>query len=261
MRVRWLALPVVAAALGAGCGAATDAPESGSNSATTKVVRASVAVLREGALAELVRAAGADDEPKMWAALTQASRKQLGPSLAEFRSVNAGGLRATLAPFARSPYRVILNQVITLDMALIAIEGTQAVDGKREYAAYAVPLRREHGKWRMQVDPLLTIEAVRPIPLGQVRERTQLFAELAAPRAIDDAALWFDGTAFSARGYFSTDRKRMSVWGEAPQPLKKGHHTVVAFARAGPDAAATAWTFTVTKAGHVPTHFDGILPP
>jgi hypothetical protein len=201
-------------------------------------------------MAELVRAAGEDDEPRMWAALTRSSHRLLGPTLADFRGGGARGLRASLAPFDRGSFRVVVNAGIDLELGVVAIAGRRAFAGRSAYGAFAAPLRLERGEWKVQIDPSLTIEAVRPLDAERVQERTQLFAEVAAPGRIDEAGMWFDGWPFSARGYTSKDRKHMSIWGEAPQPLGKGRHTVVAFAASGTDAAATAWAFTVTVPGH-----------
>ena len=194
--------------------------------------------LRLRAVEQLLHAAAAGDEPAMWATLSGVSRRRLGPSLADFRSRGARGVRAGVAPFARGSYRVILNAPVDQGLGLVAI-------AKRN-DALAVPVRREHGAWKVEIDPIFTVEAVRPLPGDQVLRRTQLFAEVSAPGKIDDAAMWFDGRFFvEARGYWSPNKQRMSLWGEAPQPLRKGRHTVIAFASTASETAANAWVFTV----------------
>jgi hypothetical protein len=196
---------------------------------------------RGRALDRLVRAAGANDEPAMWAALSRVSRRRLGPTLAEFRRRGARGVRAGVAPYLDGSYRVVLNADVGRGLGVVCI-------AKRN-EAFAVPVRRERGVWKVEIVPVFTLEAVRPLPGERVLIRTQLAAEIVAPGRIDDAAMWLDGRFFDARLYWSPDRKRMSIWGEAPQPLANGRHTVVAYASAGSEAAANAWTFTVRGRG------------
>jgi hypothetical protein len=196
---------------------------------------------RMHAVDRLVRAARANDDTAMWASLSRVSKRRLGPTLADFRSRGARGVRDGVAPFVRSPYRAIVNVDFTWDPSL----GLVAISGGSEHGAFAVPVRRERGVWKVEIDPTFTVEAVRPLPGDRVLRRTQLFAEVAAPHMIDGAIMWFDGLPFDARQYWSRDQKHMSIWGEAPQPLRAGRHTVIAFAGTRREAAANAWVFTV----------------
>lgn len=199
--------------------------------------------LRLRAVESLLSAAERNDEPAMWRALSPISRKRLGPTLADFRRRGARGVRDGIAPFVRSRYRVVVNVDFTWDHSL----GVVAIAGGSEHGAFAVPVRREHGVWKVEIDPAFTVEAVRPLPGDRVLRRTQLAAEVAAPHMIDGAIMWFDGFAFNARQYWSRDQKHMSIWGEAPQPLRRGRHVVVAFASTRTEASANAWTFTATR--------------
>jgi hypothetical protein len=193
------------------------------------------------ALERLLHAAAAGDEPAMWATLSRVSRRRLGPTLADFRRRGARGVRDGVGLFAQGSYRLIVNTAVDRWLGLVAV-------AKRN-EAFAVPVRREHGVWKVEFDPVFTIEAVRPLPGERVSRRTQLAAEVLAPAAIDGAGIWFDGVPFEARLYWSRDGRRMSLWGEAPQPLLSGRHTVVAFASAGTEASANAWTFTALRRG------------
>jgi hypothetical protein len=196
-------------------------------------------VLRARALEGLLDAVRTEDEAAMWAALSRVGRHRLGPTLAEFRARGARGVRSSLAPFVGRTPRVVVNEAVDRKLGVIAIVGG------RTRAAFAVPVRLEQGTWKIELDPAFTVEAVRPLPDDRVRRRTQLFAEVAAPGRIDGSGMWFDGVPFYARRYWSPDGRHMSMWDEAPQPLAKGWHSVVAFASAGQEAAANAWVFTV----------------
>jgi hypothetical protein len=222
MAPRLVVLLAVASVLLTGHTTAATAPES---------------ALRLRAFERLLDAAAAGDEPAMWAALSRVSRRRLGPTLADFRRRGARGVRDGLAPFARASYRVILNAPVGRMLGLVAVA--------RRNDAVALPVRREGGAWKLEIDPVFTVEAVRPLPGERVLRRTQLFAEVSAPGKIDGAAMWFDGVFFDARGSWSPNKQRISIWGEAPQPLRNGRHTVIAFASTGSEAAANAWVFTV----------------
>lgn len=202
-------------------------------------------VLRVRAVESLLSAAKRNDEAAMWRTLSPMSRKRLGPTLAAFRRRGARGVRDGIAPFVHGPYRVILNVGFPWSRTL----GLVAISGGSERDAFAVPVRQERGVWKVEIDPAVTVEAVRPLPDERVRRRTQLFAEIAARGPLDGASMWLDGIPFDGRQYWSRDQKHMSVWGEAPQPLRAGRHTVVAFAGTRHEAAANAWVFTVLGRG------------
>jgi hypothetical protein len=193
------------------------------------------------AFERLLDAAAAGDEPAMWAALSRPSRRRLGPTLADFRARGARGVGAELAPVARGKYRVILNAPVAAGLRLLAVTA-------RDHAL-ALPIRREGGRWQVEINPLFTVEAVRPLPGERVLRRTQLAAEVSAPGRIGGTAMWFDGRLFDARAYWSPNKQRLSMWGEAPQPLRTGRHTVVAFASTGSEASANAWVFYASKNG------------
>ena len=196
------------------------------------------------ALERLLQAAAKDDEAAMWSALSGVSQRRLGPTLTDFRMRGARGVRDSVAPFVHSSYRVIVSLDFSWDRSL----GLVAISGGSEHGAFAVPVRRERGVWKVEIDPSFTVEAVRPLPGDRVLRRTQLFAEIAAPHMIDGTSMWLDGLSFiNARQYWSKDQKHMSIWGEAPQPLRAGRHTVVAFSATRREAAANAWTFTVRR--------------
>ena len=199
---------------------------------------------RVRALERLFGAVRADDEPAMWSTLSRMSRLRLGPTLADFRARGARGVHDGVAPYVRGGHRIVLNVGFTWDRNL----GLVAISGGSEHGAYAVPVRREQRTWKVEIDPAVTVEAVRPLPGDRVLRRTQLFAEIAALQMLDGASMWLDGYPFlEARQYWSRDQKHMSIWGEAPQPLRAGRHTVVAFAGTRREAAANAWTFTVRR--------------
>jgi hypothetical protein len=72
----------------------------------------------------------------------------------------------------------------------------------------------------------------------------QIAAEISATAAIADYTLLLDGTPLDVKGGGVSPR-RITVYGAPASSLSSGRHVVVAAARAGDSAAATAWTFSV----------------
>jgi hypothetical protein len=181
----------------------------------------------------------------MWCLLSKPTQRRMGPTYDRFRSKAATELARRVGPYARLGFRVVLAQRITAAFAVAAVAARRTAERRGEYAAFAAALRRAGTRWRLELGGPIRIEAVRPLPGERVQERTQLAAEVVAQKSIDQAGLWFDGIAFDARGAASTDGRSMTMWGEAPQPLRRGGHSVVAFAAAGSSASAIAWAFSV----------------
>lgn len=224
--VRWLAvagaaiLLVVSAADGALAGRAS-------------IERASVSTPAV-VLQRLVTAARASSALAMWRLLDLRSRERLGP-FPRFRQGAAPALTRQLAGLGR--YRAILSEQITPAFSVAAL----ADEGR----AYAASLRREHGSWHITISGAVRLRAICPDPGDTVVDRTQLAAEITANAPILEGGMWLDGLAFSTKAGGPHSR-RITMWDEAPQPLKRGLHVVVAFASTATDATALAWTFSVS---------------
>jgi hypothetical protein len=145
-------------------------------------------------------------------------------------------MQTAVLPIARN-YRFVLSERITSDFGVAAVVAPAGV--------LAAALRRTGEVWSLELMGPVRVDPVRPEPGERVVRRTQLAAEVGANRPITDAGLWFDGQAFPSRGGASADGRHLTMFGEAPQPLPPGRHTVVAFAVAGREASALAWTFSV----------------
>jgi hypothetical protein len=139
-----------------------------------------------------------------------------------------------LAALADAP--VVLAQRITERFALVVVA--------RGPRAFAAALRRSGGRWHVRLGRAVFLHAVRPNPGERVRRRTQIAADVAANAPIVEAGLWLDGLAVPANGG-GLNRRRLTMWQEAPQPLRRGRHVVVAYANTEADASALAWTFVV----------------
>jgi hypothetical protein len=206
----------------AGCGGGDKGP------ATTTASPPSPAV----ALRALVAAAHAGDVARVRALLTPSTPRAAAAELVE-------GL-GSFPPQTR----VVLAEQIDETWAVAALAGPRRAEGAKEYGTFVVPLKLVDGRWRAHLDPG-TIE-IRPLGprQGSVQGRTpsQVAAEFSALVAIEDAGLWLDGAALAAKSAGSA--VKYTAYGATP-PLRRGFHTVVAFAETGGTAAATAWSFRV----------------
>lgn len=180
---------------------------------------------------DFLSAAARGDVEAMALRVSPQTRKRLGLR-------DAWKLRTTVLPVARA-YRFVLSERITENFAVVGVAGPAG--------AFAAALRRSGKSWKLELRGPVRIAAVRPQPSERVLRRTQLAAEVGANRRITEAGLWFDGRAFPSRGGATADGRHLTMFGEAPQPLRAGRHTVVAFAVAGREASALAWTFSVRR--------------
>jgi hypothetical protein len=72
----------------------------------------------------------------------------------------------------------------------------------------------------------------------------QVAAELSAPKALAESALWVDGTELLEKGGGLTPN-RGTIYGAPVQALAPGKHTAVAYGRTATHATAVAWDFFV----------------
>ena len=197
------------------------------------------------ALRAFVGAARAGRYDGMWRQLSRASRARLGPSLTRFRHGAGRRLRARIAAFSPRA-RLILDERIDVRLGVAAVAGMTRTRAGARYDAFAAAARAEGSRWKLELAGPVRLHAIRPNPGEQVVRRTQIAAGVAAHAPIVEAGLWLDGLAFPARGG-ATDPRHLTMWDEAPQPLRAGRHSVVAFASAGRTASALAWTFSVVR--------------
>ena len=222
------ALALLASPLAGGAVTRRDAAED-----PAAALRAFVAAAREGRF------------DRMWAQLSQPSRVRLGPSLTRFRADAGRKLRGQVGGFGARA-RLILNERVDLRFGVAAVAGRRRAGGRTHYDAFAAAARLERTGWKLELGGPVKLHAIRPDPGERVVRRTQIAAGVAAHAPIEEAGLWVDGLAFPSRGGM-TDRRHLTMWDEAPQPLRAGHHTVVAFASAGRTASAIAWAFSAVR--------------
>jgi hypothetical protein len=211
-----LAPLAIVAALAAGCG--------GSGTSGPPSQERPEALDPGGTLVAFVDAASAGDEAAARSFLTSPSRAGLDLS----------GLRAATAPVTGG--RVIISQLVDGPWAVAAVvKGTHA---------YAAALRRVGGYWRVELGDPIRLRPILPHP-GRLALSAdpQIAAEARAGKDVR-LALWLDGSDFAVEGG-GPRPGFITAFGRVGSELSPGVHVVVAFARAGRAAAATAWTFRV----------------
>jgi hypothetical protein len=174
-------------------------------------------------LVALLEAVDAGEEGRARSLVTRSSKRGLD-------LVALGGRARPLAGA-----RIVLSELVDGPWAVAAVvKGTHA---------FAVPLRREGGAWRVELGDPIALRPVLPHPGGiALSSDPQIAAEAKSRSALLGIALWLDGVDFSVEaggprpGY-------VTVFGRVGHMLAPGLHVVVAFARAGKGATATAWTF------------------
>lgn len=143
-----------------------------------------------------------------------------------------GGLRA----LARADdYDLVVAEAVSVDWGVAAIA--------RGEEAYAVPFRLENGAWKVELGGPVRLRPIAPDPGAVKGVHAQVAVEIAAEAPIAFGALYLDGAPVAPQGGGPSPRY-VTIFGSTGE-LEPGVHVVVAFAQAGEEASATAWTFRV----------------
>jgi hypothetical protein len=193
-------------------------------------------------LLSFAAAARAGNAGQLWGLLTDRAREQLGP-FSSFRDTTAVSLQEGLGSFPATA-ELVLARELADGWAVAAIAALRSVEGSREFGAYAVPLRRSDGRWRVDLVGPPALNALRPSNGAETDDRPRIAARAESETPLETVSLWLDGDRFAAEGGGPSARQR-TVFGDPRAPLAEGRHVVVAFARTATSARAVAWTFTV----------------
>ena len=100
--------------------------------------------------------------------------------------------------------------------------------------------------WKPAVQGTVRIRVLGPKPGSTGNPAIpQVAAALSAGSDLAESALWVDGVELLEKGGGLTP-KHGTIYGAPASALTRGKHTAIAYARAGTQAAAVAWTFTVS---------------
>lgn len=239
---RWVAPVALATVLAiAGCGG-SEADELSPVSLDGEPVGA---VAREPGVTVLrfVQAARRADAAQMWALLSEATRASIGPSFRQFSGGTAPELSENFEDFEQA--RVTLSRALDDRWAIGAVVGLyESEDEEPEPAAYAAALRREDGRWRLELGGVV-VARLEPDPLEEVGRRPELRAEAEAGGEIERMLVWLDGRPVGVR----PERKlpfTAEIRGVPDRPLAPGDHALVVFAETQDTAGALAWPFAVS---------------
>jgi hypothetical protein len=233
--VRRLVPLVVVLAL-AGCGGGKQSAQ------TTTVAPTTTAAADPGkeAVNGLLAAAAGGRTDALWDMLSTASRQRLGPTLHAFRSGAGGRLADSLGSFRQA--KVIVSERITPEFGVVAIDGRK--NGKR--AVYAVPLRLEGTKWKLELGSPVHIKVLGPQP-GSRGPVAQIGAAVTGPGGSGVSVMYLDGHTENPKVVGTAGNA--TLFANFDPALDPGRHTVVVFASDGESAGATAWAFTASRPG------------
>jgi hypothetical protein len=173
-----------------------------------------------------------------WELLGPRTQQRVG-SVEAFRNGLYTELSEGAASFARADEAATFGREVDDDFAVGVVSGQRTVEGMRELGAFAAPMRRVDGNWRVEIFRDVEVTPVRPDPSAPAAPETEVAARVAAPRPIDETFLWVDGNEVD------TDSTGPTVSGRPDDPLSPGTHIAVAAARAGDELGAAAWAFGV----------------
>jgi hypothetical protein len=189
----------------------------------------------QDAVDALFAAAKANRVEAMWGLLSTDAKKRLGPTLGEFKSGAGGELADSLAGFGT--YKQVVSERITPEFGVVAVD-----NGKR---LYAVPLRLEGERWKLELGGPVTIRPLGPQPDAVEPVVAQIGVAVGGPAGVGTAVVYLDGRAESPKVY--TTKTNSTLVTNFDPALDPGRHTVVVFATDNRDAAARAWAFRVKK--------------
>jgi hypothetical protein len=170
----------------------------------------------------------------LWSLLSSPSRKRLGPTLSAFRRRAWPELEETFGYFAVHRYKLVVSERIAGPFGIVAIASGCC-------HAYAFPMRRERGGWRVELaGGRVQIDILGPQP-GSSGRVQQIAFEAKGAGGGATAVLYADGVTLLSKEY--PGKKSSTVFANLASPLARGHHNAVAFAARGNSAAAAAWTF------------------
>jgi hypothetical protein len=194
------------------------------------------------ALRTFMTAVSEDDVDAMWEQMSSAARVRHNGNRDVFRRKGVPELHKQIPRGTQVPEadKFVVFEAGGWTVSAAALETLET--------AYAAPLRREDGRWK--VDPggkSLRLVAGPPHPGSAVADSARVdFSVYSRARDLD-ASLWLDEREQELRGVGGPAFTR--YWAEPPEGVAPGAHFAVAFAQGNGQGAAIAWTFTAGLPG------------
>jgi hypothetical protein len=236
----FLAIAAALALLAGGCAGDDDA-QTTTTSANVPPLRAEPEAGEQ--LEAFVDAAVRNDVPAMWDLLSERTRVLYGPTPEAFAANTGDELAKALRSFETDGGQsdIVLSARATDDWAVAALSGYAMMAGEKQYGAYAVPLRREDGEWKIELGGTVTFNPLTPDVTIPTNPTPEIASEVTPSEPILDLAAWVDDQPLEAE--ISPDGLLLTA--TVTQPLESGRHTGVSFAATESSAGANAFTFEV----------------
>jgi hypothetical protein len=196
-----------------------------------------------GVLDDFVQAAGRTDYDGMFDLISERTKATYGATPAAFARVAGKDLAVVLGAMARQKgeYDPVMAKRLSDTWSIAAIKGNVTAGDETVHGAYAVPLRREKGKLKIELAGTTTFNPVTPEPELKSDGKPDIATELSSGEPVLHYYVWVDDTPYPA--VLSPDE--ILLTSEVTQPLPKGRHVVVTFAETQSSAAANAYSFEV----------------
>jgi hypothetical protein len=194
-------------------------------------------------LDDFVHAAGRKDYRAMFDLVSLRTRARYGDTPAAFEQNAGRQLAIVLGALARSggTFEPVMAKRLSDTWSVAAIEGSVTAQNRTEHGAYAVPLRREEGKLRIELAGSATFNPVAPEPELKSKGKPSIATEVTAGEPIIRKFVWVDDHPYPAT--LSPDEILLTA--DVDTPLPKGRHVVVTYAETQSSSGANAYSFEV----------------
>jgi hypothetical protein len=194
-------------------------------------------------LDDFVQAAGRRDYDTMLGLMSTNTRTRYGATPAAFRQGAGNQLAIVLGALARKggTYEPVMAKRLSDLWSVAAIQGSVTAQNRTEYGAYAVPLRREDGKLRVELAGTASFNPVTPEPELKSDGKPSIATEVTAMEPIIRSFVWVDDQPY--RAALAPDEVLLTA--DVTTPLPKGRHVVVTYAETQSGAGANAYSFEV----------------
>jgi hypothetical protein len=194
-------------------------------------------------LDDFVQAAGRKDYDAMFDLISLRTRSRYGASPAAFERGAGNQLAIVLGALSREggTYKPVMAKKLSDTFSVAAIQGSVTAKNRTEYGAYAVPLRREEGKLRIELAGTASFNPVTPEPELKSDGKPSIATEVTAMEPIIRSFVWVDDHPY--RATLAPDEVLLTA--DVRTRLPKGRHTVVTYAETQSGAGANAYSFEV----------------
>jgi hypothetical protein len=238
-RISLLAVVVLAA----GCGRGHSTQQTTAPVTTASPVTTTSSDPGRDAVDIFVAAARSGSARALWGLLSGETQQRLGPTLEQVRRGAARRLAAEVGTF--SAFRVIVSERVTPEFGVVAIDGFRLVRGSRTRTVYAVVLRLEESRWKVELGGPVRVRPIGPDPNAREQVVAQVAAAVEGPGGAGTAVMYVDGQ--TENPHVARTATNSTLYANFEPALDPGRHTVVVFAADGREASATGWAFTVEK--------------